>query len=247
MLDFRFLIRTIVILAMFLLAAALHAQEGLRDAFARVNFSGELSNGLLGSSVVAADFNHDSHPDGAILVHNRNTFRIEVHFRFQQVNQITFASNLLALTISAVDVNHDGSADLVVVDPFSHHRLFVWLNDGYGSFRAARVDDFPVGSDQQPGLFNRQFQRPESRALVVSSKTRIRQDSPASFQLASSRIFAGFKSNVNLNGSAFISASQFLRGPPLPYPSEQGNQEAPLDPSSGITSRLQFQSSMRNC
>src|ERR1700752_5371518 len=106
MLDFRSLIRTVAILAMFLLAPALHAQEGLSDAFTSVSSSCDFSNRLLGSSVVAADFNRDSHPDGAVLFRNRNTVRIEVHLRFQRISQITFVSNLRALAISAVDVNH---------------------------------------------------------------------------------------------------------------------------------------------
>ena len=91
MLDFRSLIRTVAILAMFLLAPALHAQEGLSDAFTSVSSSCDFSNRLLGSSVVAADFNRDSHPDGAVLFRNRNSVRIEVHLRFQRISQITFA------------------------------------------------------------------------------------------------------------------------------------------------------------
>src|ERR1700757_2193285 len=62
MLDFRSLIRTVAILAMFLLAPALHAQEGLSDAFTSVSSSCDFSNRLLGSSVVAADFDRTAIP-----------------------------------------------------------------------------------------------------------------------------------------------------------------------------------------
>src|ERR1700722_19991368 len=148
MFEVRSPIRTFAIFLIAFATVALHAQSGLSDALERVNSSRNLPDQLFASSVVTADFNNDSHPDGAILMRSKSESRIEVHFRFQATSQITFASNLPALAISALDVNHDGSPDLVVEDPFSNHRLFVWLNDGYGAFRAARVDDFPAASDE---------------------------------------------------------------------------------------------------
>lgn len=201
---------------MIIVAAALHAQDGLSDAFARVNSSCSLSSGPFGPSVVTADFNNDTFPDGAVLVRHRSAFRIEVHFRFQRVSQITFASNLKTLAMSAVDVNHDGAPDLVVEDPFSRHRLFVWLNDGYGSFRAARVDDYPARTEERLRFVGTPTQRPESRALVAPGKMRIRQASLASFRLPDSTQFARLNSNANRHHTVFASAPNLLRGPPFP-------------------------------
>jgi len=214
MLDVRSLIRSIAIFVMFSVAAALHAQDGLSEALARVSSSSNLSSGLFGPSLVTADFNHDSHPDGAVLVRGRNTSRIEVHFRFQRVSQITFASNFPALAISALDVNHDGSPDLVIEDPFSNRRLFIWLNDGYGSFRAARVDDFPDSNDERHRASGPLSHPPESRALVSKSRMRIRKHLPAAVRSADASNFAGFYSNLNLHLPACDFSPNLLRGPP---------------------------------
>ena len=214
MIDLRSLIRSIAIFVMFSVAAALHAQDGLSEALARISSSCNLSSGLFGSSVVTADFNHDSYPDGAVLLRGRNTSRIEVHFRFQKISHITFASNFPALAISALDVNHDGSPDLVIEDPFSHRRLFIWLNDGYGSFHEARVDDFPAGSDERLRVSGPPSHQPDSRALVTKSRVRIRRPSPVSARIADATNIGGFTSNLNLQLSAYNFSPKSLRGPP---------------------------------
>jgi hypothetical protein len=40
-----------------------------------------VTEGLFGPPLATADFDHDGHPDGALLLRSRNSFRIEVHLR----------------------------------------------------------------------------------------------------------------------------------------------------------------------
>ena len=151
----RSLIKAIVFLAMVCAVATLHAQDGLSDALARLNFSRDINSGLLGPPIATADFNRDTHPDGAVLRHDGNTFHIDVHLRSRRTRSLTFASNLHSLAIASLDINHDGISDLVVEEPFSNRRLFIWLNDGNGFFHSVQASDFPSTNDdgfQRPAL-----------------------------------------------------------------------------------------------
>jgi FG-GAP-like repeat len=216
MLYLRSLIRTFAFFATVIIAAPFHAQDGLGAAIEQVSSPCSLPGGLFGPSVVTADFNNDTYPDGAVLVRNRNNFRIEVHVRFQRVSRITFASNLPALSIQAVDVNDDGAPDLVVRDAFSHQRLFVWINDGYGSFHAASVIDYPAAGDERHRISGTPSQRPESRAMVAPCKMRVRQASPTSCRLPDSTGIARPDLRANLRPPVFASLPNLLRGPPTP-------------------------------
>jgi hypothetical protein len=155
-------------------APALHAQDGLADAFLRLNSACVLTNTFLNPAIATADFDNDTHPDGAILFRSNNTFEIEVHFHSARVSRIKFASRFPKLAISAFDVNNDGAPDLVVADPFSRQRLFVWLNDGYGSFHSAHAEDFPAQSDDSYRDLTYGSQTPQSQTLVSAGKSRLR-------------------------------------------------------------------------
>jgi hypothetical protein len=170
------------ILALILLFAAtgvLDAQEGLSDAFARLRTCWIPGSSLLGlgSSVAAADFNHDKHADGALIIREHEHFRIEVHLRSHRVSAITFASNLPALAMLAFDVNRDGSPDLVVQDPFSSKRLFIWINDGHGGFHSASVDDFAWKGSVDFRAFVPPRPATESNELLGPGKMRSRDTS----------------------------------------------------------------------
>jgi hypothetical protein len=169
---------SIVALACF--ALALHAQDGLSDALARAGSASNAGSALFGPSLVTADFNNDHHPDGALLLRARNAFHIELHFRFHQVSEITFASSAPRLAIYVLDVNRDGAPDLLVVDPFSLRRLFVWLNDGHGAFYQARVDDFRTGEDQCRLSVALSCNGPEYAAIAGKDKMRSRCSPPES-------------------------------------------------------------------
>lgn len=212
--DFCSLIRTIGLFAMVLVVTALHAQDGLSDALSHLDFSCDFSGGLLGHSVATADFNNDTHPSVAVLLHNNHSFRIEVHSRFRQVGRITFASNLPALAIAAFDVNHDGSPDLVVEEPFSQQRLFIWLNDGYGFFHPAHVADYPAEGGSNNHRFTSPLRNSESIALAAPGKMRCRQSVHES-----SRPQRSFGVTPNPNRTAPVSmgfdyAPNPHRGPP---------------------------------
>jgi hypothetical protein len=153
---------------------ALHAQDGLGDAFLRLNFACVLTNTPLDPAIATADFDNDTHPDGAILFRNNNTFEIEVHFRSARMSRITFASRFPTLALSAFDVNNDGTPDLVVADPFSRQRLFVWLNDGYGAFHSAHAEDFPAQPDDSCRNLSYCSWTPQSQTLVGAGKSRLR-------------------------------------------------------------------------
>jgi hypothetical protein len=198
--------------------SSLQAQDGLGDAFSRLNSTGVITNTLIGPAVATADFDNDRHPDGAILFRRNNAFQIEVHFRSARVSTITFASRLTKLAISAFDVNHDGSLDLVVEEPFSHQRLFIWLNDGYGSFRSAHPDDYPAQSADSYRNFGRPTRVPHSQAAVVFGKSRIRgTSSTLRWPPASTDLFHRSRqpSSPLLQ---FTSAPGLLRGPPTGIP-----------------------------
>jgi hypothetical protein len=130
-----------------LLTPAIWAQDGLRGALSRYGFNGRLQHAF-GQQIVAADFDEDQQPDGAVLldagqVNGQRSFRIEMHLTAGNNTGLSFSSAESAISISALDVNADGAPDIVVEQTFTHKRLQVWLNDGHGSFRQVSGEDYP--------------------------------------------------------------------------------------------------------
>lgn len=125
--------------------------------------------------LVTADFDDDSRPDGAVLLdaeqlQGRQLFRIRLHITSGQDSELTFQSNETGLAISALDVNQDGVPDLVVEQVFTHKRLQVWLNDGHGRFRPARVEDFPLCADA-PCRWKSPFEGQSCFVLALPTRT----------------------------------------------------------------------------
>src|SRR5215813_9172122 len=128
-----------------------YAQDGLRGALVTTNFAQPLRlspAGLLPQTLAAADFDNDQNLDGAVLVNSTspsrgNRFRIEFHFSGSKDSELTFESTEKVLSIIAFDLNSDGAPDVLVEQALTHRRLYVWINDGRGRFRKARVEDFP--------------------------------------------------------------------------------------------------------
>ncbi|HEY2471776.1 MAG TPA: VCBS repeat-containing protein [Terracidiphilus sp.] len=213
--EFRSLIRAIVLLLLVVFAvSSLHAQDGLSLAFSRLDSVRDLSSEIVGPAVATADFNNDRHPDGAVLFRNHNIFQIEVHFRFHRVSKISFASKFPTLTISALDVNNDGNPDLVVQEPFSRHRLFVWLNDGCGSFRSVRVASYPTGLEDGYHTFAEPSGGPQSPAMAVPGKLRVRYGPSSSIRIAAPASLLCFRPQETFHPAEFASAPNLLRGPP---------------------------------
>jgi hypothetical protein len=137
----------LVLIALALAAPLVQAQDGLGRALSEAGKTQSLLSSL-GQNFVAADFDNDLRPDGAVLLEadqleGRQVFRIRLYVSSGTDRELTFQSNETALAISALDVNQDGTPDLVVEQVFTHRRLQVWLNDGHGGFRQVRVEDFP--------------------------------------------------------------------------------------------------------
>lgn len=212
--QFRSLIKAIVPLLVVCVVSSLHAQDGLRDAFVRLGSVAGIPSKIVGPAIATADFNHDTHPDGAVLLRNNNTFQIEVHFRFQQIRRINFASNIPALALSAFDVNHDGHPDLVVEEPFSHQRLFIWLNDGAGSFHPVNVDNYQAGPEGTSYIFAGPSGSPQSLAIAVPGKLRVRFTSSGSIRIPESDRLPRLFLRKAPHPTEFSSAPNLLRGPP---------------------------------
>jgi len=171
----RQLYRILALLLLLATADALRAQEGLSDAFARLNRALIPANSPFGPSVVSADFNRDKHADGALLVRDRDSFRIELHFRSQRASAITFASTLPALSMVTLDINRDGNPDLIVQEPFSRQRLFVWLNDGHGSFYEVSADNYMLNAAHDCRAIAPSGSGSDYAALLGPSKMRSRK------------------------------------------------------------------------
>ena len=212
--DLCSLFKTTAIFLIVLLAAALHAQNGLSDAVALVRATPDFCSTLFGPSLVTADFNNDRQPDVAFLLRAKNTFRIEVHLGRQRISRLAFASSLSNLEIAALDINHDGSPDLVVEDPFSRQLLFVWLNDGSGSFHAVEVDHLPAQLEKQDPGFVPASHRRDYLPAACPGKLKIRQSSTSSFPILDSANLVLIPSPLASHGSNAPSSPNLLRGPP---------------------------------
>jgi len=138
----------IILIALVLASSAAWAQDGLRGIATNDAQGSSALRSSFEQRLVVADFDNDQRPDGAILtdagqLNGQRSFRIDLHLTAGDNNTLTFQSSETALTISALDVNHDGATDIVVEQAFTRRRLEVWLNDGHGIFRKARSEDFP--------------------------------------------------------------------------------------------------------
>ena len=164
------------VLAAFTLAVPhLLAQDGIGGAIVRFGDTRGLLDQPFEQRLAAADFDKDQKPDGAVLVDTgpfdgQKTFRIELHVTGGNDSDLTFESSDLAPAISALDVNQDGAPDIVVEEAFTHKRLYVWLNDGHGAFRKARIEDFPSTGRDGPYEFKAPSLAQDNPALYQPSK-----------------------------------------------------------------------------
>lgn len=155
--DTRFLSANVV-LATFLIVAApiVRAQDGVQGALREFNrtTSSRQILGLSGPTLAIADFDGDNEPDGAILLKSsplgQGNFEIELHLTGHSDSDIKVNSLESALTVEALDIDHDGDIDLVIEESISHKRLQIWVNDGHGKFEKGRLEDFPSAAAPTP-------------------------------------------------------------------------------------------------
>jgi hypothetical protein len=157
-----------------ILTPCLWAQDGLPGALSGFKASEWPAFALSSQRVLIGDFDNDQKPDGAILLREapkdgRRTFRIALHLSAEPNHDLTFISDEHDVSISILDVNRDGTPDIVVEEAFTHKRLQVWLNSGHGSFREVRNDDYP--SDNRDGnRWKAPTLNQDTGALCISSR-----------------------------------------------------------------------------
>ena len=151
----KFVFLEIGLLALSLSAPPLRAQDwsvGAPSAGAdRCNLSGE----RFGERFFVADFNNDQVPDSITLMSlgqhgGKNVFGVRICESGQTVSLLTFESNEPSIVVTAIDVNQDGSPDIVVEQRYTQRRFEVWLNDGRGGFHKADLADFANPGTRAP-------------------------------------------------------------------------------------------------
>ena len=151
----KFGIFKISLLVLSLCAPSLCAQHwstGASSAQAdRCNFSSE----RFGQRYIVADFNNDQKPDSITLISlgqhgGQNLFGVRLCDSARPVRLLTFESSEPSVIVTAIDLNQDGSPDIVVEQSFTQRRIEVWLNDGRGGFQKARVADFAIPDTRAP-------------------------------------------------------------------------------------------------
>ena len=144
-------VKFILVVSLACLTPGLRAQDGLEGSLSRASVAQPFRTGLgrlFSQTLAVADFDNDHKPDGAVLLnsvpfHSRNSFRIEVHLSASNNAELAFESSESALSITAWDINKDGATDVILEQPLTHRRLYVWLGDGRGGFHKGRIEDFP--------------------------------------------------------------------------------------------------------
>ena len=216
------IVKSILLLVAFV-SPCLWAQDGLSGAVLKSGNEAGSLHSTLGSKLAAADFDNDQKPDGALLldagiVGGQKMFRVQLHLSAVENSDLLFAASDPALTISAQDVNRDGTPDLVVEQALTHKRVRVWLNDGHGAFRQARVEDFPVAPDAP---FDWRAPNPAQSYLIIGLPSRFDTNHAArlreilSFESSSShwRVW-----REELSHNEFLSSSDSPRAPPVDLP-----------------------------
>ena len=155
---------------------SLSAQDGLPGALSQIRVASPLNfTQPYRQTLAVADFDNDQKPDGAVLVdsgriHDRNSFRIELHLSHSRNSSLSFESTENALTVTASDINRDGATDLIIEQSLSHKRLFVWLGDGQGGFRKSRVEDYPSAQNPTGEQLETPSVQPECPAVGLPSQ-----------------------------------------------------------------------------
>src|ERR1700739_1706947 len=154
------------LLALSLSAPSLRAQHwNVGAPTARADWDCNFSSGRFGQRFIVADFNNEQKPDSITLMGlgqhgGQNVFSVRVCDSGRTVSLLTFESDETSIIVTAIDVNQDGSPDIIVEQPYTQKRIQIWLNDGHGGFQKANVADFANPDTRAP------------RTVAASSKGR---------------------------------------------------------------------------
>jgi hypothetical protein len=144
------------LLALSLSAPSLFAQHWSVGApSARADWGCNFSTERFGQRFIVADFNNDQKPDSITLVSlgqhgGQNVIGVRVCDYGRTASLLTFESNEPSIIVTAIDVNQDGSPDIVVEQRYTQKRIQVWLNDGHGGFHKAHLADFAIPDTRAP-------------------------------------------------------------------------------------------------
>jgi hypothetical protein len=98
-------------------------------------------------ATVVADFDGDQAPDVAIADRvdgiAGSQYQIDVHLFEGPTQSLSFVSTDGALNITALDIDNDRDADLIVRPVLSRKVIGAWLNDGTGHFDRGDTSVFP--------------------------------------------------------------------------------------------------------
>lgn len=203
-------------------ATQLYAQDGAAGALRSSTASStSLAQGPFGRVLATADFDKDNKPDGAVLLdtawlhRDHALLKIEVHLTGRPNTDLTFEASDPALAISALDVNRDGVADIVVEQSFTHKRLHVWLNDGRGEFHKVRTEDIPAPEFTSRARLNSPSPYDDSDALCLPQRGSDGVLSANALLLHAPRIAELRQRSATPSLAPARFSAAFPRGPPL--------------------------------
>jgi hypothetical protein len=112
-----------------------------------------------------SDFDGDNRPENVTRSFDGRQYHFDIRFSAGRGSEsITFVSSELALSIKAVDIDHNNYVDLVVSSPIFPQLSAVWLNDGRGHFE--KTERFYSGA-LLPGNLTSTYQSKANPILSV--------------------------------------------------------------------------------
>jgi hypothetical protein len=200
--------------------AAAIAERGPRESFPLDRPAYRLGDAAkpFGWSTAIADFNADHEPDFAVADRTARWggdygYHIELSISGMEPDVLALQTDQGAVTVDAIDVDHDNDVDIVASAVLSHEVVGVWLNDGHGRFASADVNAFPVAV-QPSEKFNTGYPAADSDTSSLPPR-REAHGLPRAFVLSlpvsRSRLII---SRSNPSRSAFRASASGPRAPP---------------------------------
>ena len=150
----RCIVRAALLLMSTLAPHVALAQAPVSEPAASVVFRSGTAAAPYDSATAVADFDADGAPDVAIADRTSRSgsdYDIEVRLSEGSTQTVSFTSTRGALNITALDVDNDHDADLVVTPVLSHEVVGIWINNGAGHFDASdRASFAPVAGRLAP-------------------------------------------------------------------------------------------------